>query len=286
MQLVKFVDPSSTQPRVGMLEGGVVQPMKAGVHLTEILEADEPAAYARGSLSGDTSIPLQFLRLLAPIDQHEVWGAGVTYQRSMEARIDESEQGGSFYDLVYRADRPELFFKATPHRVVGPGGGVRIRRDTNWCVPEPELALVISSKLRWVGCTIGNDMSARDIEGRNPLYLPQAKLYDACCAIGPSITLLESMPDPRNLSIALTIQRAGTAIVSDTTSTSRMARPFEDLIAWLGRDNTFPGGVVLLTGTGIVPADDFTLSPDDQISIQIDGIGTLTNWAFVGKEVD
>jgi 2-dehydro-3-deoxy-D-arabinonate dehydratase len=195
------------------------------------------------------------------------------------ARQEESEQGGSFYDLVYRAPRPELFFKATPSRVVGPDEPIRVRRDTAWCVPEPELALVLSPALRLVGFTIGNDVSARDIEGENPLYLPQAKVYDASCALGPWITLAPQMPAPGEIGIRLEIERDGATVFDGKTSVARMARRFDELIDWLGRDNTFPNGVVLLTGTGIVPPDEFSLRAGDRVRITVDGIGTLANAA-------
>jgi 2-dehydro-3-deoxy-D-arabinonate dehydratase len=222
-------------------------------------------------------IPIDSVRLLAPIDAQEVWGAGVTYERSKVARKQESEGAATFYDRVYTAERPELFFKATPSRVVGPGQPVRLRRDTKWCVPEPELALILSPALKLVGYTIGNDMSARDIEGENPLYLPQAKVYDSCCALGPCITLEMSMPARESIGIRLEIDRAGELVFQGETSISRMARRFESLIDWLSRDNLFPDGVILLTGTGIIPPDDFSLRLGDTVRIAIDGIGTLTN---------
>jgi 2-dehydro-3-deoxy-D-arabinonate dehydratase len=220
--------------------------------------------------------------VLAPIDEHEVWGAGVTYERSKLAREQESDQAGSFYDQVYTASRPELFFKATPSRVVGPGQPIRVRRDSIWSVPEPELALVVSPALELVGFTIGNDVSARDIEGENPLYLPQAKVFDACCAIGPSITLVDGMPPREAIRIRLEIDRDDTTVYSGETSLGRLVRDFQELIDWLGRDNTFPNGVVLLTGTGIVPPDDFCLQPGDRVRITIDGVGTLENPVIQG----
>jgi 2-dehydro-3-deoxy-D-arabinonate dehydratase len=229
------------------------------------------------------SLPLDAVRLLAPIDAQEVWGAGVTYERSKQARQGESESGGSFYDLVYRAKRPELFFKATPSRVVGPGEAIRVRSDTKWCVPEPELALVISPTLKLVGFTIGNDVSARDIEGENPLYLPQAKVYDACCALGPVVTLAEAMPPRDQIEIALRIERQGTVQFEGKTSLARMVRQFDELVDWLARDNHFPQGAILLTGTGIVPPDEFSLSPADVVHITVDGIGTLTNTVIQGS---
>jgi 2-dehydro-3-deoxy-D-arabinonate dehydratase len=220
---------------------------------------------------------LKDLTLLAPVDRQEVWAAGVTYKRSREARERESEGAARFYDLVYGADRPELFFKATAERVVGPGARVRIRRDSRWSVPEPELALVLSPHLKVVGYTIGNDMSARDIEGENPLYLPQAKVYDHACALGPVITLADSMPPPDRVTIRLTIERRGERVFDGSTHLTEMARSPEDLVRWLGRDNSFPHGAVLLTGTGVVPPDDFSLAAGDLVTIDVAGIGKLTN---------
>ena len=211
----------------------------------------------------------------APIDKQEVWAAGVTYKRSKIAREEESVGAAQFYDKVYTAPRPELFLKATPDRVVGPGDPIRVRRDSNWSVPEPELTLVVSSDLRIVGYTIGNDVSSRDIEGENPLYLPQAKIYTGSCALGPVIApTLASWADT---TIRLTIRR-GTAIAFEgTTTLAAMARTPEDLVNWLGRENDFPHGVLLLTGTGIVPPDAFTLTSGDEVEIRIDGIGSLVN---------
>jgi 2-dehydro-3-deoxy-D-arabinonate dehydratase len=220
---------------------------------------------------------LRHLTLLAPLDRQEVWAAGVTYKRSREARERESVGAAHFYDLVYSADRPELFFKATPHRVVGPGGRVHIRRDSTWSVPEPELAVVLSPHLQIIGYTIGNDMSARDIEGENPLYLPQAKVYDHCCALGPVVTLADSMPPFERVSIRLTIERRGDRVFEGATTLTEMARSCADLVQWLGRDNSFPHGAVLLTGTGVVPPDDFALAAGDLVSIDVTGIGKLTN---------
>lgn len=222
-------------------------------------------------------------RVLCPLDRQEVWASGVTYERSREARKVESEGGGDFYDRVYGAERPELFFKAAPRLVRGPGEPLRIRRDSSWNVPEPELALVVSAAGRVVGLTAGNDMSSRSIEGENPLYLPQAKTYDGCCALGPVIALLgggragEGAPDPRALSIKLTILRDGEAAFAGETSTSRMRRSPEELVDYLTRELTFPDGVFLMTGTGIVPPDSFTLRSGDVVEIEVSGIGTLVN---------
>jgi 2-dehydro-3-deoxy-D-arabinonate dehydratase len=246
--------------------------------LSDILHAEHPATMAHDLIDDqDRAWPVNELTLLPPIDRQEVWAAGVTYKRSEEARKKESVGAAQFYDLVYRAPRPELFFKATPHRVVGPGAKVRIRKDTKWSVPEPELALVINPKLQLVGYTIGNDMSARDIEGENPLYLPQAKVYDQCCALGPVITLAEAIPSPEQIQINLSIERQGDRVFEGQTGITKMARSFTDLISWLGRDNSFPHGVILLTGTGIVPPDEFTLQAGDVVSIEATGMGRLVN---------
>lgn len=216
--------------------------------------------------------------LHAPIDRQEVWAAGVTYFRSRTARIEESRAatGGTFYDLVYNADRPELFFKAAAWRVVGPGGTVRIRRDARWNVPEPELALLISPRGRIIGYTIGNDMSSRDIEGENPLYLPQAKIYDGSCALGPAI-LVGSDRLPASTTIRLEIRRNGSPCFTGSTTLAEIKRDARTLVEYLYRETSFPDGCILLTGTGVIPPDDFTLEPGDQTSITIDGIGTLDN---------
>jgi 2-dehydro-3-deoxy-D-arabinonate dehydratase len=279
MQIAKYATESDPRPRVGLLEDGRIRALGSGQgFLSELLNAaDVEQRVAELARRTGSSVSIGSVRLLPPLDAHEVWGAGVTYERSKVARQEESEQGGSFYDLVYRAPRPELFFKATPSRVVGHGQSIRIRGDTRWCVPEPELALVLSPDLRLVGFTIGNDVSARDIEGENPLYLPQAKVYDACCALGPVVTLTRAMPPAAQTGIRLEIEREGSIVFQGTTSVARMARRFEELIDWLGRDNRFPDGAILLTGTGIVPPDEFSLRPADLVRITIDGIGTLEN---------
>ena len=279
MRLIKFTTESDSTPQVGLIDGAEVVPLASGTDaLSAILHADD--LLHKVQTCRDTArqkFDLAMVQVKAPIDNQEVWGAGVTYERSKLARQEESEQGGSFYDQVYRAARPELFFKATPSRVAGPNQPIRVRRDSRWCVPEPELALVISPGLKLVGFTIGNDVSARDIEGENPLYLPQAKLYDACCALGPAITLADFMPAVTDIEICLEIDREGKTIYAGDTSASRMVRSFGELIEWLGRDNHFPGGLILLTGTGIVPPDDFSLQAGDLVRITIAGIGTLEN---------
>lgn len=216
--------------------------------------------------------------LLPPIGSQEVWAAGVTYYRSKTARVEESEAagGGDFYDRVYVAARPELFFKATAQRVSGPGQPVRIRRDARWSVPEPELALAVNSSGEIFGYSIGNDVSARDIEGENPLYLPQAKVYDQSCGLGPGL-LIPKDPLPLETTIRLAIYRDGEAVVEDQTTLSELKRTFSDLVEYLYRETSFPNGCYLLTGTGIVPPDDFTLKPGDRVRITIEPIGTLEN---------
>jgi 2-dehydro-3-deoxy-D-arabinonate dehydratase len=191
--------------------------------------------------------------------------------------MEESEGAARFYDLVYEAERPELFFKANAWRVVGPGDTVRIRRDSRWNVPEPELTLVVNSRLELVAFTIGNDMSSRDIEGENPLYLPQAKVYDQSCALGPCLTLAAAMPKPAEIGIRLAITRAGKQEFAGNTTAGSLIRSYQHLIDWLGRDHTFPDGACLLTGTGVVPEGCFTLEPGDEVRIEIDGIGELVN---------
>jgi 2-dehydro-3-deoxy-D-arabinonate dehydratase len=279
MQIMKFAMHDDQTSYVGVVEGDQLITVGQGEGaLSEILHARDPTATLRALMaSAKGPVAISSVRVLAPIDDQEVWGAGVTYERSKVAREQESDRAATFYDLVYRADRPELFFKATRSRVVGPGQAIRVRRDSVWCVPEPELALVLSPTLELKGITIGNDVSARDIEGENPLYLPQAKVYDACCALGPSITLANAMPPALSIGIRMEIERDGAIIYEGETSVARMARRFDELIDWLGRDNVFQTGVFLLTGTGIVPPDDFSLRPGDLVRITIDGIGVLAN---------
>ena len=213
---------------------------------------------------------------LAPIESQEAWAAGVTYKRSQEARKVEAG-GADFYDRIYASERPEIFLKATRSRTVGPGGDVGIRSDSRWNVPEPELALVLNRHLDIVGFTIGNDMSSRDIEGENPLYLPQAKVYDRCLGLGPYIVTMDAVPDPLNLDVHLRIFRAANVAFEGSTATGQLNRTLSELCSYLGRCNSYPAGAILLTGTGIVPPDEFTLAPNDMVSIRIEGIGELTN---------
>ncbi|WP_035355711.1 fumarylacetoacetate hydrolase family protein [Edaphobacter aggregans] len=232
----------------------------------------------RAAQHGESLKSLGGMALLSPVSAQEVWAAGVTYFRSRSARMEESKEagGGSFYDHVYAAERPELFFKASGRRVVGPFGEVRIRKDACWSVPEPELTLAIHSSGKILGYTIGNDMSSRDIEGENPLYLPQAKVYDGSCAIGPCL-LLESGDLPKDTAIRIQIERGGASAYFGQTTLAELKRPVTELVSYLFRENSFPEGAFLMTGTGIVPHDAFTLIAGDRIIISIDNIGTLEN---------
>lgn len=232
----------------------------------------------RHALTGPSVAAPENSEILPPIGTQEVWAAGVTYFRSRSARIEESKDagGGTFYDRVYSAERPELFFKATARRVIGPHAAVRIRSDAKWSVPEPELTLVLNPRGEIIGYTIGNDMSSRDIEGENPLYLPQAKVYDGSCALGPCV-LLAPEPLPKSTAIHLGIKRDNSVVFTGTTTLAELKRDPRELAHYLFRDNTHPTGAYLMTGTGIVPGDDFTLASGDLISIRIDGIGELRN---------
>jgi 2-dehydro-3-deoxy-D-arabinonate dehydratase len=228
------------------------------------------------------SHPVDFLNELiihAPIQNQEIWAAGVTYTRSRDARMEESKDagGGSFYDMVYDAVRPELFFKSTPYRCVGPGAKVRIRKDSTWNVPEPELTLAVNNKGKIIGYTIGNDMSSRSIEGENPLYLPQAKSYDGSAAVGPCILITPSPITPETL-IHMQIRRNGEVMYTDNTAIKKMKRGHTELVEFLFRECSFPYGCLLMTGTCLVPPNNFTLNHGDEIIIRIDGIGELKNF--------
>ncbi|MCY2966549.1 MAG: fumarylacetoacetate hydrolase family protein [Planctomycetota bacterium] len=280
MRVGKVVQ-SNGEPCLGVLvEPGVyLAPFPQGYNsLADVLHSPDPVALIEKQFDVNSTLVAQtHVRFVAPIDNQEVWAAGVTYKRSQIARMEESETGASHYDRVYTAPRPEIFFKGNGRRVSGPGQPVRIRVDTRWSVPEPEFALVINPKGKLVGLTIGNDMSARDIEGENPLYLPQAKVYNQCCALGPCVLLPEEPLDRAETHISLSIRRKGSEVFQGSTNLDQMKRTFEELIDWLFRDNSFPDGVILLTGTGVVPPNDFTLEAGDLVTIDVTGIGTLTN---------
>jgi 2-dehydro-3-deoxy-D-arabinonate dehydratase len=280
MKLCRFVT-TDDEVLVGLSldDATVLDLSTAGVErLESVLEHDDPARLLR-DLSADTlrAHLIQKVRLLAPVDRQEVWAAGVTYLRSKKARMEESDFSATAYDKVYEAARPEIFFKSLPEKVVGPGDAVGIRKDARWNVPEPELALVINSRGKVVGYTIGNDMSSRDIEGENLLYLPQAKIYSRSCALGPWITVGVSEAEARSWKIQLRIRREGHVAFEGETSVGQIKRSFTELAEFLFRSQEFPHGVVLLTGTGIVPPDSFTLQPGDAVRISISGIGALEN---------
>lgn len=247
-----------------------------GFSFDRLFRESEPARWIEALLPSLETSVVPDGPLLPPVESQEVWAAGVTYRRSREARMEESEREKDVYDRVYSAERPELFFKATARRVVGHGAEVGIRGDSDWNVPEPELALAIGSGGRIFGYSIGNDMSSRSIEGENPLYLPQAKIYDGSCALGPCLLLSED-PLPPSTEIGIRILRDGRAAFEGTTRLSEMKRRPDELASYLFRDNSFPDGCYLLTGTGIVPGSGFTLVPGDAIEIEIQPIGKLVN---------
>ena len=280
---VKVVDERTGVPvdSVAVVEGESVRVLslsKAGIStLADLLHSKNPREVAEKLAASARTYSMSDAQILAPIDNQEVWAAGVTYKRSQIARMEESETGASHYDLVYTADRPELFFKATPNRVVHPGEAVRVRHDSDWTVPEPEFTLVLNPDLEIVGYTIGNDMSARDIEGENPLYLPQAKVYRQCCAIGPYILLADEPLRLEETKVELRIHREGNQIFQGETNLGQLHRKLPELAQWLGKEDDFPTGAFLLTGTGIVPDDEFSLENGDNIEIEVTGIGVLEN---------
>ncbi len=293
--LIRYFQPGEG-PRVGVLRGETVHDVShcfsALVDVFRDSVGDVDGLIAAVSRAADDStrrFPATALNKsptpdvphwLPPVDAQEVWAAGVTYLDSRRARQEEAADGGDVYARVYTAERPEIFFKASAKNTVGPLDAVGIRADSGWNVPEPELALVINPAMEMLGFTIGNDMSSRDIEGANPLYLPQAKVYTASCAVGPGILLAPSNEWPET-TIRLLINRAGAEVFSGSIATDQIKRSIPELIDYLGRSNTYPGGVILLTGAGIVPPAEFTLRADDLVSISIDGIGTLQNRVIV-----
>ncbi|HVU16138.1 MAG TPA: fumarylacetoacetate hydrolase family protein [Candidatus Didemnitutus sp.] len=284
MRLCRFAN-GGDRANIGAIidDQTVVDLSPAGINRMELLlTADDPVARVK-SLVHDR-LPrheLSGLRLLAPVDHQEVWAAGVTYLRSKAARMEESDFSATAYDRVYSAARPEIFFKSIGEKVVATGDAVGIRSDAKWNVPEPELALVLNSRGAVVGYTVGNDMSSRDIEGENLLYLPQAKVYDRSCALGPWIVLGPSESEARQWMIRIRIERGGQEVFSGETSVSQIKRSFGELAGYLFRSQKFSNGVVLLTGTGVVPPESFTLAAEDVVTIDISGIGTLRNRVIV-----
>jgi len=254
--------------RTGRLDGDTV----------ELLDHDDPLAALRGEGAIVTTAPFSTLELLPPIEAPEIWCAGVTYERSRDARLDEAETDArDVYALVYDADRPELFLKdAGMRRTTGPGGVIRARSDSRWTVPEPELGVVIGTDGEPVAVTIGNDVSSRDIEGANPLYIPQAKIFAGACAIGPALLAPDDWEAAFTIRLRIT-DAAGAELFVGETSTASMKRTPRELVEWVVRDNPVPAGSVLLTGTGVVPPDDYTLEPGHVVAIEIDGIGVLVN---------
>ncbi len=290
LKTVRFQDPNTREPRLGLVQGNQV------VDLTSVLAhwTDPVTAWTtlkalglspkesleqlakQSAFSYDYQNLLQKGELLPPTASKEVWAAGVTYERSREARNAETVLKDSVYDRVYDGERPELFFKSTYDRLVAPGRELHLRNDSKWMVPEPELGVVVSSTGDVIGWTLGDDLSSRDIEGENPLYLPQAKIFAGSCSVGPCLLWNTGEEDPLSWSLSLSITREGKVVFSDEVKVKQLKRTIPELITYLLRDNPIPQGTVLLTGTCIVPPDEFTLAPGDQIDISIDAIGTLT----------
>jgi 2-dehydro-3-deoxy-D-arabinonate dehydratase len=283
MKFCRFLHQEHT--RIGVIgeRGMIFDLTAAGVtEITPLLEHDDVAIRLRTlAAPGLPQIHIADVKLLPPVERQEIWAVGVTYLRSKKARMEESDFSATAYDKVYEAPRPELFFKCLPEKAVGFGDNVGIRRDAKWNVPEPELALVLNSQGKIVGYTIGNDMSSRDIEGENLLYLPQAKIYDRSCAIGPFIEIGATEEEARGWTIEIQISRQDKTVFRGDTSVSRIKRTFGELAEYLFRSQTFPNGAILLTGTGVVPADDFTLQAGDMIRIDVSGIGSLENSVVV-----
>ena len=277
MKLCRFKTAEGAE-RIGRLQEDetVADLTAAGFEsLTALLEDAEALAQAEAAEA--PSVPLAEVSLLTPVERQEVWAAGVTYLRSKKARMEESDFSANAYDQVYDAPRPEIFFKSLPEKVVHPGDSVGIRADASWNVPEPELTLVVNSRKELVGVSIGNDMSSRDIEGENLLYLPQAKMYERACAIGPCIVTGADEAAIRQWTIGVEIMRSSETVFSGDTSINNIKRTFDELLDYLGRSQSFPHGAMLLTGTGVVPGDEFTLAAEDRIRITVSGIGTLEN---------
>jgi 2-dehydro-3-deoxy-D-arabinonate dehydratase len=281
MRICRFLTKDQPKPRIGCLneQKRVVDLSLVDVHtIQHVLDpATRSSLQARVKTENPPTHPLAEVRLLAPVDHQEVWAAGVTYLRSKNARMEESDFSATAYDRVYEAPRPEIFFKSMPSKVVANGEPVGIRKDANWNVPEPELALVMDSNGCVAGYTIGNDMSSRDIEGENLLYLPQAKMYDRSCSLGPWLVLGVDEGTVRQWTIGIIIRRRDTVVFKGETSLNQIKRSFTELAHYLFRSQTFASGAVLLTGTGVVPEDDFSLEEGDHVAIHVSGIGTLEN---------
>lgn len=287
MQIVRYADRRKQQVTVGVRsdDGGTVTELSVAGSISNLLRlsvAELEALVAETVKTGE-SVPTDQVLLLPPVDgATEVWASGVTYERSMAARVEESTEK-SVYERVYDAERPELFFKSVAWRVVTDGEPIAIREDSGLDVPEPELGLVVNSRAEIVGYVVCNDMSSRSIEGENPLYLPQAKVYAGSCAISSGIRPVWEIADARSLDISLTVNRDGKPAWQGETSTARMKRPLEELVAYLFRGESFPEGAFLATGTGIIPEMSFTLAAGDRVDIEIASVGTLSNPVVAGK---
>ncbi len=282
MKLCRFQN-SASEVCVGKIldESTIADLSASGIEsITEILE-DNDLISRMETMPVSSTLPMDEVVILTPVEKQEVWAAGVTYLRSKKARMEESNFSANAYDQVYDAPRPEIFFKSLPEKVMGPDEFIGIRADSQWNVPEPELVLVTNSKKELVGVSIGNDMSSRDIEGENLLYLPQAKVYDKSCAIGPWVVVGSHEEEIRQWTIGVKITRQDEVVFTGETSIDNIKRNFSDLVDYLGRSQSFPYGAMLLTGTGVVPGDDFTLAEKDVVSICISGIGTLQNTVTV-----
>ena len=282
MKLCRFQN-SASEVCVGKIldESTIADLSASGIEsITEILE-DNDLISRMETMPVSSTLPMDEVVILTPVEKQEVWAAGVTYLRSKKARMEESDFSANAYDQVYDAPRPEIFFKSLPEKVMGPDECIGIRADSQWNVPEPELVLVTNSKKELVGVSIGNDMSSRDIEGENLLYLPQAKVYDKSCAIGPWVVVGRHEEEIRQWTIGVEITRQDEVVFTGETSIDNIKRNFSDLVDYLGRSQSFPYGAMLLTGTGVVPGDDFTLAEKDVVSICISGIGTLQNTVTV-----
>jgi 2-dehydro-3-deoxy-D-arabinonate dehydratase len=284
MKICRFKN-KTDEVRIGLVADNstLLDLTTAGItQLSALLETQNPLAQLNQLAAQNLPrVALAVVKLLAPVERQEVWAAGVTYLRSKTARMEESDFSATAYDKVYAAERPEIFFKSMPEKVVATGEAVGIRRDAKWNVPEPELALVMNSRGQIVGHTIGNDMSSRDIEGENLLYLPQAKVYDRSCALGPWIHLGATEATAREWQIKIEIRRDGKSVFNGVTSVNQIKRNFAQLAEFLFRSQSFPHGAILLTGTGIVPADTFTLREQDVVEININGIGSIQNHVVV-----
>lgn len=288
MHLVRYAERATWRTRVGVLDDGVVQPLPEVSGFAELLR--RPVTEVRDLVSTAVAAEATVLAdvlLLPPVDgRTEVWAAGVTYERSMDARIEETTASQDVYARVYDAPRPELFFKAPGWRVVTAGEPIGVRPDAEITVPEPELALLVTAGGEVLGYTVCNDVSSRDLEGANPLYLPQAKIYDGSCSLSAGVRPAWEVSEPEALGIRLVVQRDGRTLLDERTSTARMRRRFADLVTHLGTALTLPDGAVLATGTGIVPALDLTLRPGDLVEITVDEIGTLTNPVALATTID